>query len=92
MPPATLTLLVTGDAVAAAAPTDTIRVMGGAEVFAAMVLASGRTQVTTCPAAVQAVQPVPVPDTKVSPAGKVSVTTTPAVLVASAPRLETVSV
>lgn len=92
LPPATLTLLVTGDAVAAAAPTDTVRVIGGAEAFAAMAFASGRTQVTTCPVAVQAFHPVPVPDTKVSPEGKVSVTTTSAVLVVRAPKLETVSV
>lgn len=92
LPPATLTLLVTGEAVAAAAPTDTVSVIGGADVLAAIALANGRTHVTTCPAAVQAFQPVPVPEINVSPAGKVSVTTAFVALVVRSPTLTTVSV
>ena len=92
LPPATLTLLMTGDGLVAAAPTVTVKVMGAVEVLAAIALASGRTHVTTCPAAVQLFQPVPVPETNVSPVGSVSVTTTLAVLVVRSPRLVTVIV
>ena len=85
-----LTVAVLDTLGAAAASTVTVRVIAGAEAFAAMVLAAGRTQVTTCPAAVQLVHPVPVPDTNVKPAGSVSVTVMLlAVVVARPPMLLT---
>ena len=50
-----------------------------------------RVQVTTWPTGgVEHVQPVPVPDTKVSPAGRGSVTTTP--VASEGPTLATVKV
>ncbi len=57
----------------AAAPTATVRVMSGNDCPGSR--NGGCVQVTSCPAAVQ-LQPVPVPDTKLSPAGSVSVTVT----------------
>ena len=96
-PPDTFTLLVTGDALAAAAATVTGNVIGGAALLAAMAVV--RVQVTvwvgTAVAAAQ-VQPVPLAEplveTYVSPAGNVSVTVTVAVVVACAPLLKTVMV
>ena len=87
-PPATLAVLVTLGTAAAA--TETVRVMAGAEPAAAIVFAEGRTQVTVWAAAVQLFQPVPVPETNPRPVGSTSVTVTLA-LVAVPPPLETVS-
>jgi hypothetical protein len=72
-------------------PTSTVKVIAGAGVPDAIAFAAGRTHVTVWPEAVQSVQPVPVPETKVKPDGSTSVTVTSAV-VAPEPEFETVTV
>ena len=42
LPPATLTLLMTGEGLVAAAPTETVKVMGSVEVLAAIAFASDK--------------------------------------------------
>src|SRR5205814_360464 len=66
--PDTVALLVTEGA--AAGPTATVRVMAD---VAPLARPAAFVQVTAWPTALQ-LHPVPVPDTKVSPAGSVSVT------------------
>jgi hypothetical protein len=73
---------------AAAAPTSTVSVMAGSD--APLATGPGVEQLTV-PAACEQVHPVPVADTKVSPAGRMSVTEI-APVVADVPTLDTVSV
>ncbi len=84
-PPETWARLVTDGT--AAEPTETTR---SKLVLAAAARLPGNVAVTTCPTA-PTVQPVPLPDTKLRPAGSVSVTKTVSTVAAS-PTLVTVIV